>query len=587
MGRTVEATPMPVENAEVARIFRELADLLEIQGANPFRVRAYRNAARTVEELPEAVAELARAGPKRLAELPGVGTDLGGKIVEIVQTGTLQALAEVTRELPKGLVALMRVRGLGPKKARALYDALGVSSLEELEEAARAGRIREITGFAAKTEQHILEELAARRGMGGEQRVSRAVAGQYGEGLLGYLRAAPGVTRAEIAGSYRRGKDTVGDLDILVDAAEDAGVADRFVAYPEVEEVLAHGPTKASVRLRSGLQVDLRVLPAESYGAGLHYFTGSKAHNIAVRRLGQQRGLKVSEYGVFRGERQIAGRSEAEVYETVDLPWIAPELREDRGEIEAAREGRLPHLVALKDIRGDLQMHTTDSDGRGTLEAMAEAAEALGYEYIAVTDHTPALRMVRGVDPAGFRRQMKAIDRLNGRLRTLTVLKGAEVDILADGSLDLDDETLAALDCVVVSVHSRLDLPERKQTDRILRALHHPAVDVLGHPTGRLLGRRAPMQLDLELICRAAADHGVLLEVNAQPERLDLDDVQTRAALEVGAGLVISTDAHAPAELRFMRWGVDQARRGWAEARHVANTRPLAGLLKLLHRGRR
>jgi len=578
---------MPVENAAVARIFRELADLLEIQGANPFRVRAYRNAARTIEELPEPVAELARAGPKRLAELPGVGTDLGGKIVEIVQTGTLAALAEVTRELPKGLVALMRVRGLGPKKARALYDALGVSSLEELEEAARAGRIREIKGFAAKTEQHILEELAARRGMGGEQRVPRAVAGQYGEALLGYLSAAPGVTRAEIAGSYRRGKDTVGDLDILVDAAEDAGVADRFVAYPEVEEVLAHGPTKASVRLRSGLQVDLRVLPAESYGAGLHYFTGSKAHNIALRRLGQQRGLKVSEYGVFRGEQQIAGRTEAQVYDTVDLPWIAPELREDRGEIEAAREGRLPHLVELTDIRGDLQMHTTGSDGRGTLEEMAEAAQALGYEYIGITDHTPALRMVQGLDSAGFRRQMKAIDRLNARLRTLTVLKGAEVDILADGSLDLDDETLAALDCVVISVHSRLDLPERQQTDRILRALHHPAVDVLGHPTGRLLGRRAPMQLDLELICRAAADHGVLLEVNAQPERLDLDDVQTRAALDLGAGLVISTDAHAAAELRFMRWGVDQARRGWAEVRQVANTRPLEGLLKLLHRGRR
>ncbi|MGH7676133.1 MAG: helix-hairpin-helix domain-containing protein, partial [Gemmatimonadales bacterium] len=480
---------MPADNTEVARIFRELADLLEIQGANPFRVRAYRNAARTVEDLPESVAELARAGPTRLADLPGIGADLAGKIVEIVQTGTLAALAEVTRELPKGLVALMHVRGLGPKRARALYDALGITSLEELEAAARAGRIREIKGFAAKTEQHVLEELAARREMGGERRVSRAVAAQHGAALVGYLHALPGVERAEIAGSYRRGKDTIGDLDILVDARDDAGVAERFVAYPEVEEVLARGPTKASVRLRSGLQVDLRVLPPDSYGAGLHYFTGSQAHNIAVRRLAQQQGLKVSEYGVFRGEQQIAGRTEAEVYAAVDLPWIAPELREDRGEIEAAREGRLPRLVEPSAIRGDLQMHTTDSDGRGTLEEMAEAAQALGYEYIAITDHTPALRMVRGLDAAGFRRQAAAIDRLNARLRTLTVLKGAEVDILPDGSLDLDDETLATLDIVVVSVHSQLDLAERKQTDRILRALHHPAVDVLGHPTGRLLGR--------------------------------------------------------------------------------------------------
>jgi DNA polymerase (family 10) len=336
------------------------------------------------------------------------------------------------------------------------------------------------------------------------------------------------------------------------------------------------------VRLRSGLQVDLRVLPPESYGAGLHYFTGSKAHNIAIRRLGQQRDLKVSEYGVFRGTKQIGGRTEAEVYDAVGLPWIAPELREDRGELEAAREGRLPHLVELKDIRGDLQMHTTGSDGRGSLEEMAEAAQALGYEYIAITDHTPALRMVQGLDAAGFRSQMKAIDRLNARLRKLTVLKGAEVDILEDGSLDLDAATMAALDLVVVSVHSKLDLPERKQTDRILRALHHPAIDVLGHPTSRMIGRRAPQH-------PAHHDkvHGVLLEVNAQPERLDLDDVQTRTALELGVGLVISTDAHAPAELRFMRWGVDQARRGWAEPRHVANTKPLNELLKLLHGGRR
>ncbi|HXF96246.1 MAG TPA: DNA polymerase/3'-5' exonuclease PolX [Gemmatimonadales bacterium] len=578
---------MSVENAEVARLFRELADLLEIQGANPFRVRAYRTAARTVEELPEPVEELAQHGPARLAELPGIGEDLAGKILEIVRTGSLGALEDARRQVPRGLTELMGVRGLGPKRARALYEALGIKSLRELERAARARRIREVPGFGARTEEKILEELAARAAMGSERRVLRAVAAQYGEAYLEYLRAQPGVRQAEIAGSFRRCRETVGDLDILVDADPESGIADRFLAYPEVAEVLARGPTRCSVRLRSGLQVDLRVVPSQSYGAGLHYFTGSKPHNIAVRRLGQQRGLKINEYGVFRGRRQIGGRTEDEVFRAVGLPWIPPELREDRGELEAAREGRLPRLVQLADIRGDLQLHTTESDGRDTLEAMAEAAEGLGYEYVAVTDHSPALRMVRGLDRAGFRRQMRRIERLNARLTKLTVLKGAEVDIRPDGSLDLDDDTLRALDLVVASVHSKLDLPERQQTERVLKALSHGTVDVLAHPTGRLLGRRPPMRLDLDRVFRAAADHGTLLEVNAQPERLDLDDLAVRAAVGMGLKLVISTDAHATVELRFMRWGVDQARRGWARPEDVANTRPLEELLAMLHARRR
>jgi DNA polymerase (family 10) len=481
----------------------------------------------------------------------------------------------------------MRVRGLGPKRARALYDALGISSLRQLEAAARAGRIHELKGFGAKTEQHLLAELEARRAAGDERRLLRPVAAQYGETFLEYLRALPAVRRADIAGSFRRCRETVGDLDILVAAEDGDAVTRAFAAYGEVEEVLARGPTKASVRLRSGLQVDLRVLAPESYGAGLHYFTGSKAHNIAIRRLGQQHGLRISEYGIFKGKRQVGGRTEEEVFAAVGLPWIPPELREDRGEIDAAREGRLPALVEPGDIRGDLQVHTTDSDGRDGLREMAEAAQALGYEYLAVTDHSPAVRVAGGLDRAGFRRQMRRIDALNAKLKTLTVLKGAEVDILPDGSLDLDDGTLAALDVVVVSAHSKLDLPERRQTERLLRALAHPAVDVLGHPTGRLLGRRPGMQLDLDRVLRAAKDHGVLVEVNAQPERLDLDDLACRAAIDLGLPLVISTDAHAAAELRFMRWGVEQARRGWAERRHVANTRPLEALMRLLHRGRR
>jgi len=576
---------MPLENAEVARLFRETADLLELQGANQFRVRAYQNAARTVEELPQAVEELVRGNGKRLTDLPGIGEDLAGKIEEIVRTGSLGALTALRRKTPKGLTTLMRVRGLGPARARALYHALGVHTLAQLERACRAGKVRCLPRFGAKTEANLLHELAT--GLAGTQRMPRAAAAQYGEAFLAYLRAVDGIVRAEIAGSYRRRRETVGDLDILVTCRRGTPALQRFVSYPEVDEVLERGPTRASARLRSGLQVDLRVLSEASYGAGLYYFTGSKAHNIAVRRLGQQRGLRINEYGVYRGKRRIGGQDEMDVLKAVGLPWIPPELREDRGEIEASLAGTLPHLIELSDIRGDLQCHTTDSDGRDTLAEMAHAGEELGYEYLAVTDHTPAVRVAGGLDRSGFRRQMKRIDRLNATLRKLTVLKGAEVDIDADGALDLDDTTLAALDLVVVSIHSAFGVGEREQTRRLVTALGHPSVDILGHPTGRLIGRRGGIHVDLERVYAAAAEHGVMLEINAQPDRLDLDDLAARAALERGAALVISTDAHAVAELGFMKWGVDQARRGWASRDRVANTRPLSKLLKLLHRGRR
>jgi DNA polymerase (family 10) len=576
---------MPVENAEVARLFRETADLLDLSGANAFRVRAYRNAARTVEELPQPVEELVRGNGKRLTDLPGIGDDLAGKIAEIVRTGALQSLQELERATPRGLATLMRVRGVGPRRARQLYDELGVCTIAQLERACRARKVRRIPRFGAKMEVNLLRELSA--GSTDQGRVLRSVAAQYGEVLLQHLRTVPGVQRAEVAGSYRRRKDTVGDLDILVTGRKGSRVVPAFVGYGEVEEVLAEGPTRASVRLRSGLQVDLRVLNEQSFGAGLYYFTGSKTHNIAVRKRAQQRGLRLNEYGVWRGPRRVAGRTEEEVFAAVGLPWIPPELREDRGEIEIAAAGRLPKLVELDQIRGDLQAHTTDSDGRDSLAEMARAAEELGYEYLAITDHTQAVRVTRGLDREGFRRQMKRIDRLNVSLRKLTVLRGAEVDIHPDGSLDLDDAALAALDLVVVSIHSAFDLSERDQTRRIVRALQHPAVDVLGHPTSRLIGRRGGLRLDLEQVAHAAASEGVLLEVNAQPDRLDLDDVAVRSALDAGATLVISTDAHAVAELGFMQWGVDQARRGWAEPKDVANTRPLTQLLKLLHRGRR
>jgi DNA polymerase (family 10) len=477
------------------------------------------------------------------------------------------------------------VRGVGPKRARALCEGLGIRTVAQLERGCRSGKVGRLPRFGVKTEANILRELEMRRG--GSQRMLRPVAAQYAEALLRYLGSLEGVGRAEIAGSYRRRQETVGDLDILVTCRRGTPVVRRFVDYPEVEQVLERGTTRASVRLRCGLQVDLRVLAASSYGAGLYYFTGSKAHNIAIRRLGQRRGLRINEYGVYRAGRRIGGREEADVPKAVGLPLIPPELRENRGEIEAARRKALPTLVELGQIRGDLQSHTTDSDGRDTLAEMAAAAEAMGYEYLAVTDHSPAVRVAGGLDRAGVRRQMRRIDRLNARLSRLTVLKGAEVDIRRDGSLDLDDSTMAALDLVVISIHSGFDLPEREQTRRVLRALEHRSVDLLGHPTGRLIGHRGPVRLDWDRVYAAAAARGILLEVNAQPDRLDLDDVQVRAALEHGVTLAISTDAHAVAELRFMRWGVDQARRGWVTADRVANTRPLAQLLERLHRARR
>jgi DNA polymerase (family 10) len=572
-----------IENAEVARILREIADLLELEGANVFRVRAYQNAARAVEELPEPVESLLE-GEHTLTDIPGIGEDLAGKIAEIARTGTLSLVRELKRDAPKGAVDLMRVRGIGPHRARLLSEELGIHSVKALARAAQQGRIRQLRGFGAKTEEAILRELAAQASE--EHRVLRAVAAQYGEEIDAYLREVPGVRQVELAGSYRRCRETVGDLDALVAADDSAPVIERFVTYPKTAEVLERGRTRAAIRLGSGLRIDLRVLANVSFGSALHYFTGSKAHNIAVRRMGQARGLKINEYGVFRGTRRIGGRNEQDVFDAVGLPWIPPELRENIGEIEAAAAGTLPNLVTLDAIRGDLQSHTTDSDGRDSLQVMAEAAEALGYEYLAVTDHSPAVRVTGGLDAAGFRKQWRRIDALNSRLKRLTILRGAEVDIHDDGTLDLDDRTLAGFDLVLVSVHSAFALTRAAQTKRLLRAIAHPSVDIMAHPTSRLIGRRAPIDFDLDQVLRAATDAGIWVEVNAQPERLDLDDAACRRAMALGVTLVISTDAHSADELRFMRWGVDQARRGWVDKAHVANTKPLARLVRSLRRAR-
>jgi DNA polymerase (family X) len=571
-----------MENIEIAKAFEQVADLLEIQGANPFRVRAYRNAARTIGTLGASVETLLKQDGHALEELPGIGTDLAGKIARMCRTGECVQLTQLARKTPESLVAMLRIPGVGPKRAKIIYEKLGVKTLAQLEKAARAGRLSELRGFGKTIEQTIL------RGIDQEQahlaRVPLAEAEAYIRPLLERLRTVPGADQVEIAGSFRRRAETVGDVDILVASKQAGAVAEAFLTYPDVRRVLARGETKCSAVLRSGLQVDLRIVPPASYGAALHYFTGSKPHNIAIRLLGVKRHLKINEYGVFRGERQVGGRSEAEVFDAVGLPWIPPELRENRGEIDAAREGRLPVLVELQDIRGDLQMHTDATDGKNTLGEMAAACGERGYEYIAITDHTKAVRVAGGLTPADFRRQWRAVDALRKRLPKPVVFKSAEVDILEDGSLDLDDGLLAELDVVLVSVHSLFNMPKARMTRRIVRALQHPHVHILGHPTGRLIGRREPYAVDMGEIVKAARDYGVCLEINAQPDRLDLHDLHVQMAREAGVKLVVSTDAHRIQELDCIRYGVDQARRGWCERGDIANTRGLAAFRKLLRK---
>jgi DNA polymerase (family X) len=578
----------PVHNADIARIFDEIADLLEIQEANPFRVRAYRNAARTVGDVRRDLAQVIAEG-KELPKLPGVGADLAAKIEEITRTGTTKLLEKLHKDLPPAITALLRIPGLGPKRVRSLYRGLDVQTLDQLAEAARAGRIRELPGFAEKTEASILQAVEAH--LTKKQRFKLAVAAQYAEPLAAYLRKTKGVGEVVVCGSFRRMKETVGDLDILVTSDVPDAVMARFAKYPEVKEVRVSGATRASALLASGLQVDLRVVPAESLGAAMYYFTGSKAHNIAVRRIAQAKGLKINEYGVFKEakggrERRVAGESEASVFAAVGLPFIPPELREDAGEIEAARRGELPKLLELSDLRGDLHAHTKATDGKNSLREMALAARALGLEYLAITEHSRRVAMAHGLDPQRLARQIDEIDRLNDELTGITLLKGIEVDILEDGSLDLPESILSKLDLVVGAVHSRFNLARARQTERILAAMDSPYFTILAHPSGRLIDAREPYDVDMLKIVRKAKARGVALELNAHPDRLDLTDTSCRMAKEEGVLVAISSDAHTTFDLENLRFGVGQARRGWLEKADVLNTRTLDELRGILARGR-
>ncbi len=571
---------MPVTNADIARVFYEIADLLDIKDANQYRVRAYRNAASTIERHPKSIPDMLEAGDD-LTELAGIGKDLAEKIEEIVETGGLQQLEELKQEVSPELAELMSIPGLGAKRVQQLHEELDISTIAELEKAAKANRVQQIPGFGEKTQQKILDNIRH----SGERRTSWFAAEQVVEPLVNYLRSHDAVDAITVAGSYRRRKDTVGDLDIVIVSEDGASVSQHLVDYDAVNEVVAQGKTRSTVILRSDLQVDVRVVAANSYGAALHYFTGSKAHNLALRNMALDRDLKINEYGIWDGDEQIAGRTEDEMYSFFDMPVIPPEMRENRGEIEAARSGKLPKLITIDDLRGDLHAHTVGSDGAATLEEMAEAAQARGYDYLAITDHSPYISITQGMDASQLAAQIDRIDELNEGFDGFRLLKGCEVDILEDGRLDMPDDVLERLDLCVCAIHSRFDLSRRKQTERILKALDNPNTTIIGHPTGRRIGQRKPMDIDMERVMEAAHKCGCYLEINADPDRLDLNDVAIHMAKDIGLKLAIATDAHKPSALAYMRFGVYQARRGWLTADDVINTRTWDDLKGLLDRG--
>ena len=572
-----------MENIEIADILGELGHLLEIQGSNPFRIRAYRNAVRTVRGLTRPLSAMVDAG-EDLTALDAIGKDMSTHIVELVQTGALTRLAEVSAEVPRSLVQLVKLDGVGPKKAKKLWESLGVTTIDELEVALKAGRVESLEGFGATSVAKILTSIEDLRRYSGRFLISQV--DELIGPLLAHMKDAPDVERIEVAGSYRRRKETIGDVDLLVQAELPApAVMEHFTAFGSVERVVSAGDTRGSVVLRSGLEVDLRVIPDRSFGAALHYFTGSKEHNIAVRQIAQRQGLRVNEWGVFRvpegvdpddvgkeDGKRVAGETESSVFEVLGMGWVPPVLRENRGEVKAALDNSLPDLVTLEDIQGDLHMHSTWSDGKASVEEMARACEARGYRYLAMSDHSPALAMVGGITPERAVDQWEEIARVQEGLDGITIFKSLEVDILRDGSLDMTDEVLETLDLVLVSVHSLMEMDRVLMTDRVIAAIQHPQVDILAHPTGRLLARREPFQLKMEEVLQAARDLDVAVEINANPNRLDLNDVHAHRAKELGVKVCISTDAHSVQRLDHMSYGVDQARRAWLNKGDVLNT---------------
>jgi len=572
-------------NREIAAVFEQIADLLEFQGANPFRVRAYRNGARKIGDLNEPLTAIVADDSRAFTDLEGIGKAQAEKIEELLATGRLEMLEELLAKVPPTVLAILRVPGLGPKKAAVLHNQLGINSLDDLRTACENQQVRSLKGFAAKTEETILKGLAIAEQA--ESRTRWVEADTIVQRLLEHMSGVAGIRQMEMAGSYRRGCETVGDLDLLVEATEADKVMDHFGSFDGVADVIARGDTKVSVRLDSGMQIDLRVVPGESFGAALQYFTGSKDHNVVVRGLAKQRGFKVNEWGVFRvddeqNEEYLVGRTEQEVYAALNLPWFSPKMREDREEFHWAGQGGLPDLVQLDDVRGDLHMHTTATDGKATLEEMIEAAIATGREYIAITDHSKRVTMANGLDAKRLQQQWEEIDRLRVQYDNLKILKGIECDILEKGGMDLPDDVLAEADWVIASVHYGQNQPLEQITARILGALENPSVDIIAHPTGRLINRREPYAVDMQQVFAAAVEHNKLLELNANPARLDLHDIHCAMAKRMGIPIVISTDAHSIDGMQVMRHGVQQAQRGGLTIADVANAQPWQSFRKLL-----
>ena len=573
--------PAPLDNKAVARALLEIADLLELKGENPFKIRAYRNAADIVSHAAESVSGLDEAG---LRGWNGIGKDLAGRIREIVTTGDCQVRRDLLTEFPETLLEVLRLQGVGPKTVAVLYKELRIKSLDDLAAAAKAGRIRGIKGMGGKKEQLILQAIEERQRFAGRHLLSRAT--EMAEAIVAFLKERAPAAEITIVGSVRRGGETSGDLDILASGA-DARLADALTTFPMVERVLASGGSKASVLLRGGYQADLRIVAADQRGAALQYFTGSKAHNIALRDRALERGWKLNEYGLFdTDERSIAASTEQEIYQALGLAYIEPELRENRGEIAAAAEKTLPALITRGDLKGDLHMHTTESDGRESLETMVAAAKARGLEYIAITDHSQSLSMANGLDETRAMANAERIRNYSKTQKGITVLAGIECDILADGSMDLADDCLAALDIVVASVHSAIAQEEAEMTRRVIKAIEHPSVDIIGHLTARMLLRREGSKVNVGKIIDAAKANGVALEINSQPHRLDLCDTHARLARDRGVKLVIDSDAHYVEALDYPRWGVMTARRAWVTRDDVLNTRPLKKFLAALRRNR-
>ena len=572
---------MSITNSDIAADFYELAALLELDNANPFRVRAYRNAARTIENLPNELADMI-AQEQDLTGIAGIGKDLAQKIIELVNTGKLPLLDELHKKIPVEIDDLMHIPDLGPKRIKHLYEELNIKTLADLKQALENGKISKLEGFGDTIAARIQDAVHKKTHQ--EKRITYHHAKKALEPLLTYLKQVPQIKTITAAGSFRRCQDTVGDLDILAVTTNGSKAIEYFVKYSAAIKVMSQGEAKATIILRSGLQVDLRIIEAQSFGAALQYFTGSKAHNIATRTIAVNKNLKLNEYGVFKQDKVIASKTEAEVYKAIDLDYIPPELRENRGEIEAAQQHKLPKLITLDDIKGDLHCHTSATDGHDTLEAMAKAAQQVGYEYMAITDHSQHVTIAGGMNAQELKQQITAIDKLNTKLKNFRILKSVEVDILEDGTLDLPDSILKELDFTVCAIHYKFNLPRDKQTERILRAMDNKYFNILAHPTGCLLNIREPYDIDMEKIMHAAKERGCILELNAQPERMDLNDIHCKMAKDIGVKLAISTDSHSTTTLDYMQYGINQARRGWIEAKDVINTQPLKKLLQLIKR---